>query len=98
MGFLEWLSLRVKLPDTQPATGSVSADDAAAAYFKLSALATAISYKANAIAMCTMRVYEGGEEVHNELWYRLNYDPNPNQSASQFWNASWSIFAARAKP
>lgn len=87
MGFLEWLSLRVKLPDTQPATGSVSADDAAAAYFKLSALATAISYKANAIAMCTMRVYEGGEEVHNELWYRLNYDPNPNQSASQFWNA-----------
>lgn len=89
MGLLEFLSLRVKTPEIKPAAGGggvVSADVAAAAYFKLCALETAISYKANAIAMCTIRVYEHGKEARNELWYRLNYDPNPNQSASQFWN------------
>ena len=88
MGLLEFLSLRVKEPDITPAAGGevVSASTAAAAYFKASALATAISYKANALSMCAIRVYKGGGEVHDDLWYKLNYSPNPNQSASQFMN------------
>ena len=86
MGLLEYLGLKVKTPDIEPAAGTVTAEAAAAAYFKTSALATAITYKANALSMCAIRVIEGGEEVKNELWYKLNYSPNPNQNSSQFMN------------
>ena len=69
MGLLEYLGLKVKTPDIEPTAGTVTAEAAAAAYFKTSALATAITYKANALSMCAIRGIEGGEEVKNELWY-----------------------------
>ena len=87
MGLFDFLSRRVRTPDVKPAEGgTVTAEDAASVYFKGAAIATAVSYKANALAMSTIRVFDRGEEVRDKLWYKLNYSPNPNQSASQFWN------------
>lgn len=72
--------------EIEPAAGgSVESKLAAATYFKAIALATAISYKANALAMCLFRVYKNGKEVNDDLWYRLNVEPNDNQNAAQFW-------------
>ena len=72
--------------EIEPAAGgSVESKLAATTYFKAIALATAISYKANALAMCLFRVYKNGKEVNDDLWYRLNVEPNDNQNAAQFW-------------
>ena len=37
------------------------------------------------MANCDVRVYEKKKPVQNEWWYRLNYEPNINQSAKAFW-------------
>ena len=71
--------------ESAPASATVVAESAAAAFFKASAIETALTYKANALAMSEFKVYENGEEVKNTLWYELNYAPNPNQSASELW-------------
>ena len=86
MKAIDFLGLRVTQAEIEPAAGgSVETKLAATTYFKAIALATAISYKANALAMCLFRVYEKGEEVNDDLWYRLNVEPNDNQNAAQFW-------------
>lgn len=54
--------------------------------FKELAMFIGISYIANAISKCEFKVYEGGEEVRNKLYYMLNVSPNPNQNSSQFIN------------
>lgn len=87
MGIYDFLGLRVTEVEMQPTAGDEAhAATAAATYFRAVALSTAISYKANALAMSTFRVYDRHEEAKDELWYALNVSPNPNQSASQFWN------------
>lgn len=86
MKAIDFLGLRVTQAEIEPAAGgSVESKLAAATYFKAIALATAISYKANALAMCLFRVYKNGKEVNDDLWYRLNVEPNDNQNAAQFW-------------
>lgn len=56
------------------------------AAFKNLALQIAISYVANTLSKCEIKVYEKGEEVQNEFYYLLNVSPNPNENASQFKN------------
>ena len=85
MRIIEFFNKYILDASEEPVSGTVVAESAAAAYFKACALATAASYKANAITMSEFRVYEHGEEVHDTMWHRLNYSPNPNQNASQFW-------------
>lgn len=86
MKAIDFLGLRVTQAEIEPAAGgSVESKLAATTYFKAIALATAISYKANALAMCLFRVYKNGKEVNDDLWYRLNVEPNDNQNAAQFW-------------
>ena len=86
MKAIDFLGLRVTQAEIKPAAGGgVESKLAAATYFKAIALATAISYKANALAMCLFRVYDQGKEVTDDLWYRLNVEPNGNQNAAQFW-------------
>lgn len=46
----------------------------------------AISHIANTLSKCEIKVFEKGEEVKNELYYKLNVSPNPNQNSSQFIN------------
>lgn len=55
-------------------------------FFQEIALYIAISYIANTISKCEIKTLRAGEEVQDELYYRLNVSPNPNQNSSQFWN------------
>lgn len=83
MGFLtDWLNRRVSTADMETVVGDLEQT----AFFKEAALYIAKSYVANTISKCEFRVYEGGAEVKNELYYALNVSPNPNQNSSQFLN------------
>ena len=54
--------------------------------FKELALFIGISYIANTLSKCEFKTYEKGVEVQNELYYKLNVSPNPNENSSQFIN------------
>lgn len=54
--------------------------------FKELALFIGISYIANTLSKCEFKTFEKGVEVQNELYYRLNVSPNPNENSSQFIN------------
>lgn len=54
--------------------------------FKSLALHIAISYIANTLSKCEIKVYESGKETKDKFYYLLNVSPNPNQNASQFIN------------
>jgi HK97 family phage portal protein len=55
---------------------------------RLMALDIVVSYVAEALSKCAMRVYESGEESSSgAIAYALNVSPNPNQNASEFWCA-----------
>lgn len=56
------------------------------AAFKELALHIAISYVANTLSKCEIKVYENFKEIKNEWYYLLNVQPNPNQNASEFMN------------
>lgn len=56
------------------------------AAFKELALHIAISYIANTLSKCEIKVYKDNKEVHDEWYYLLNVSPNPNQNASEFIN------------
>lgn len=48
------------------------------------AMQIAVGYIASTISQCEIKTYEEGKEVHGELYYLLNVNPNPNQNSSQF--------------
>lgn len=56
------------------------------AAFRELALHIAISYIANTMSKCEIKVYDKGEEVKDKFYFLLNVSPNPNQNASQFIN------------
>lgn len=49
------------------------------------ALHTAVETKANLLANCEYKTYRNGVETRGPNWALLNYKPNDNQSATQFW-------------
>lgn len=55
-------------------------------FYKELAIQTAISLIANAIAKCEIKVYENNKEVKNEIYYKLNIEPNKNECSSQLWH------------
>lgn len=55
--------------------------------FKQLALNIAKSYISNALSKCEVKVFDCGLEVKDDLYYRLNVSPNPNQSGAQMMNA-----------
>ena len=83
MGILSFLERKVKMSEMS----TIAETAAGQMYFKELALQIAISYIANTISKCEFKVFKGGEEVHDELYYMLNVNPNPNQNSSQFLNA-----------
>ncbi len=54
--------------------------------FKRLAFYISVSYIAGAISMCEIKVYENGAESKDEMYYKLNFDPNQNENAGQFWH------------
>lgn len=51
----------------------------------LYAIFAAIQTKANLIANCEYKTYKDGKEIKGLEWVRLNFSPNVNQSATEFW-------------
>lgn len=49
------------------------------------AMFTAIEMLANLAANCEFKVFINGREEKNKLWALLNYQPNVNQTATEFW-------------
>ena len=82
MKIFDFLSRKVDTAEMSTIIG----DQIEQIYLKELALHIAISYIANTISKCEFKVYEGGAEAHNELYYALNINPNPNQNSSQFVN------------
>lgn len=54
--------------------------------FKNYAIQICINKIANALTRCEFITLENGKEVEKDNWYRLNIEPNQNESASKFWN------------
>ena len=50
------------------------------------ALNIGVSYIANTLSKCEFKTYHKGKEERDELWYRLNVSPNPNENSSQLIN------------
>lgn len=83
MGFLtDWLSRKLGTAQYDV----IIAELGKTIYYKELALYIAKSYIANALSKCEYKVYKNGQEVHDELYYLLNVEPNPNQNSSQFIN------------
>lgn len=49
------------------------------------ALFAAIEFASALMANCEIQTYYKGEEKKGKEWVRLNYKPNRNQTASEFW-------------
>ena len=82
MGIFSFLERKVKTSEIS----AIAETAAGQIYFKELALQIAISYIANTISKCEFKVFKRGAEVHDELYYMLNVNPNPNQNSSQFLN------------
>lgn len=79
---VDWLGKRMGTADYE----ALGVDLSTQTYFKQLAIHIAVSYIANTISKCEIKTYRAGEEVRDELYYRLNVNPNPNESSSQFMN------------
>lgn len=79
---VDWLGNRMEAADYE----ALGVDLSTQTYFKQLAIHIAVSYIANTISKCEIKTYKGGKEVRDELYYRLNVNPNPNESSSQFMN------------
>ena len=73
-----------KKVSTAPMVFGYSEDVAKVVAFRELATQIAISYISNTISKCEFKTFEEGNEVHNELYYALNVNPNPNQSSTEF--------------
>lgn len=47
--------------------------------------AKAVNMIANAVAKTEVVLSDGKDRLRNDLYYKLNVQPNPNQTAAQFW-------------
>lgn len=54
------------------------------------ALHSAIEIKAKLLANCEYKTYRDGKEIRGPTWVQLNYKPNVNQSATEFWTELYS--------
>lgn len=79
----DWMGKRIEASDYVDSDVVLSFEQLA---YEVLAVKLASSYIADAISQCEIKVYEHGEAVKNDLYYRLNVSPNPNQSGSQFIN------------
>ena len=80
--FFDFLGKKVELAEISPVTAGLSAEVA----MKEIALYIGISYIANSLSQCEFKTFKNGVEVKEELYYKLNVSPNPNQNSSQFIN------------
>lgn len=54
--------------------------------FKNYAIQLALNKIANSLALCDFQTFEKNKLIQGENWWKLNYEPNPNQNQIDFWN------------
>lgn len=76
---------KVESPSYEMLNFDQSDDSFQRAYIKRVALDAGVNFIARRFAQVGFRHKKKGKYVHDELWYKLNNKPNPNQSKTQFW-------------
>lgn len=84
MGLFSFLERRISMAEYAKEFETVASNFAGQIYFKRLAWYIAKSIVAGTISKCEFKTYEKGKEVQNELYYKLNVNPNPNQNSSEF--------------
>lgn len=91
MGLISWLANKLSgkpIPLSGEAEYAEYIDEYAGVVgelcFRELALYTAINLIANAVSKCEFKTYAGGKEVKGREHYLWNFEPNKNQSSSQF--------------
>lgn len=70
----------VNIPD-----GTSPEDVASQIQICQAAFHSCVNLVANAVSNCTIKQFRDGKPVRGGWWYKLNYRPNVNQSATAFW-------------
>lgn len=65
------------------------AEEIESAAIEAYALTTVIDLIVKMLASCELKVFDNNKPVKNMTWYRLNVQPNRNQTASEFWSEVW---------
>lgn len=90
MGFADFLFRTLNLPK-DPVTGKISLsapiDKPDAIDIGAVAIAMAIHYVAATASQVRWQVVQGGKIDRRQEWHLLNFAPNANQSATDFWGA-----------
>jgi len=84
MGFWKWFFDQFG-KDDKLGLSAVVAGLATEVYYKELAVQACANLIAKTMARAEFRTFLKGQEVREDMYYLLNVEPNPNQSASDFW-------------
>ena len=84
MGFWKWFFDQFG-KDDKLGLSAVVAGLATEVYYKELAVQACANLIAKTMARAEFRTFLKGQEVWEDMYYLLNVEPNPNQSASDFW-------------
>ncbi len=84
MGFWKWFFDQFG-KDDKLGLSAVVAGLATEVYYKELAIQACANLIAKTMARAEFRTFLKGQEVWEDMYYLLNVEPNPNQSASDFW-------------
>lgn len=84
MGFWKWFFDQFG-KDDKLGLSAVVAKLATEVYYKELAVQACANLIAKTMARAEFRTFLKGQEVWEDMYYLLNVEPNPNQSASDFW-------------
>jgi HK97 family phage portal protein len=84
---LDWVGLDTAKSriDVAEKTYCLSLNPETKTAFKVYAIQAAINKIANALSMSEFQTLKKGKETKEDIWYKLNIEPNVNQNAADFW-------------
>ena len=85
MGLFNFLGEKLQNTEFKKHSITVTSDIVDNILIREMAIYIATSFISDTISKCECKVYENGEEVQNELYYKLNISPNPNQNSTQLF-------------
>ncbi len=88
MGLISWLGnlWKTDSDDTENITTTASVVDTAnTAFLKKLAIDSCVNIISRTISCCEFLTFEDGVEQRDKMYYKLNVEPNQNQTSSKFW-------------
>ena len=90
MNFAEWIANAFKRPQINRETGEIMLCEASRHLeerinYKTLALNACIDFVANALISCEFQIFDHGKLSRDEIYYKLNIEPNELENASKFW-------------